>query len=96
VYDPARPIAGDRARPETEDGNEVIMYSFDVVVDQQCQSLRQTMINLCQLIHQVEQLLITGTAIGQRFPNGDHSLPMAAQCGQSLINLSDVAGYRVA
>ena len=72
------------------------MYSFDVVVDQQCQSLRQTMINLRQLIHQVEQLLITGTAIGQRFPNGDHSLPMAPQRGQSLINLCDVAGDRVA
>ena len=96
VYDPASSIAGDRARPEAEDGNEVIMYSFDVVVDQQCESLRQTMINLCQLIHQVEQLLITGTAIGQRFPDGDHSLPMAPQGGQSLINLSDVAGYRVA
>jgi hypothetical protein len=36
VYDAARSIAADRARPKAEHGNEVIMYSFDVVVDQQC------------------------------------------------------------
>jgi hypothetical protein len=54
------------------------------------------MINLRQLIHQVEQLLIAGTAIGQRFPNADHSLPMAAQRGQPLINLYDMASNRVA
>jgi hypothetical protein len=57
VYDPARPIAGDCARPKAEDGNEVIMYSFDVVVDQQRQSLRQTMINLCD---------VTGDRLAQR------------------------------
>jgi hypothetical protein len=29
-------------------------------------------------------------------PNGDHALAMAAQRGQPLINLPDVAGNRVA
>ena len=34
MYDSTRFIAGDRARSEAEHGNEMIMYGFDVVIDQ--------------------------------------------------------------
>ena len=46
MYDATRFIAGDRARSEAEHSNEMIMYGFDVVIDQKCQALRQTMIDL--------------------------------------------------
>ena len=37
------------------------------------------MIDLGQHIKQIEKLLVAGAAVGQRFPNGDHSLAMASQ-----------------
>ncbi len=43
------------------------------------------MIDLGQHIKQIEKLLVAGAAVGQRFPNGDHSLAMAVKRGQPVI-----------
>jgi len=96
MYDATRFIAGDGARSEAGHSNKMIMYGFDVVIDQQRQALRQTMIHLGQLIKQIEEFLVAGRAVGQRFPNGDHSLAMAAKRGQPVINVHDKAGDRLA
>ena len=65
VHHSARFVASDRSRPEAEHRNQMIMDSFDVVIDEQGQSLGQTMIDFGHLVEDVQQFLIAGTASGQ-------------------------------
>ena len=65
VHHSASFVASDGSRPEAEHRNQMIMDSFDVVIDEQGQSLRQSMIDLGHLVEDVQQFLIAGTAGGE-------------------------------
>ena len=71
------------------------MDGLNVVIHQQSQSLRETMINFGHLVEDVQQFLIGGAAAGYGFTYGDHALPMTTECRQPLINLPDVLRDRV-
>ena len=66
------------------------MHGFDVVVDQQCQSLSQTMIDFSHLMEDLQQFFVGWAAGGQGVANGDHALAMASQCCHPLIDISNM------
>src|SRR5215208_7814147 len=90
VHDTARVVADDRARAEAEHRNQMIMNVLNVVIHQQGQPLRETMIDFGHLVQHVEQFLVCWVADGRGIPNGDHALPMSAQRRHTLIKLPDV------
>jgi hypothetical protein len=68
MHDSAGFVASDRSGPDVEHRNQMIMDSFDVIIDKQGQSLGETMIDFRHVVEGVQQFHIRGASRGEGIP----------------------------